>query len=136
MKNTFKTVKYCYFFFHSQLTRLIQNEQNATISKHCTNSAEYTRTTSGTIFSAVVWISGGQVIFFITNLVHTFRSFHNTQICFISDQSRSKWFMILRKSWGTFYCYNLSVHFIFRRNISLLTDSVALINNLVSFSLE
>ena len=33
------------------------------ISKLFTKPAEYTRTTSGTIFSANVWISGGQVIF-------------------------------------------------------------------------
>ena len=35
------------------LIELIQNEQNTVISFHFTNPAEYTRTTSGTIFSAV-----------------------------------------------------------------------------------
>ena len=55
-----KTVnKYCYFFFESQLTGLIQNEQNNAISNYLTKSAEYTRNntlykTSGTIFSADV----------------------------------------------------------------------------------
>ena len=63
MKNTIKPVKYCYSFFNSQLTGLIQNEQYTAISKHFTKSAEYTRTTSGTIFSADVKISGSQVIF-------------------------------------------------------------------------
>ena len=45
------------------MTGLIQNEQNTAVSKHFIKSAEYTRTTCGTIFSANVWISGGQVIF-------------------------------------------------------------------------
>ena len=65
MKSTFKTVKILlFFFFGSQLlTGLIQNEQNTAISKHFTKPAEYTRTISGIIFSADVWISGGQVIF-------------------------------------------------------------------------
>ena len=38
-------------------------EQNTAISKHFTKPADYFRTTSGTIFSADVLISGGQVIF-------------------------------------------------------------------------
>ena len=33
------------------------------LSKYFTKSAEYTSTTSGTIFSVDVWISGSQVIF-------------------------------------------------------------------------
>ena len=37
--------------------------QDTAISKHFTKSAEYSRTTSGTIFSADVGICGGQVIF-------------------------------------------------------------------------
>ena len=48
-----------------QLNGLIQNEQNTEISKHFTKSAEYTRTTSGTIFSTGVRLSGGQVFFSI-----------------------------------------------------------------------
>ena len=45
------------------MTALIQNEQNTAISKHFTKPAEYIRKTSGTIFSADVQISGGQMIF-------------------------------------------------------------------------
>ena len=60
LKNKFKAVKILYFFFDSQLTGQIQN---TAISKHFTKPIVYTRTTSGTIFSADVWISGGQVIF-------------------------------------------------------------------------
>ena len=45
------------------MTGLIQNEQNTGISNHFTKFVEHTRTASGTIFSADVWISGGQVIF-------------------------------------------------------------------------
>ena len=40
-----------------------QNKQNTAISKRFTKPAEYTRTTSGAIFIAYVWICGGQVIF-------------------------------------------------------------------------
>ena len=58
-----KQYKYCYSFIDSQLTGLIQYEQNTAISRHLNKPAEVTRTTSGTIFSADVWISGGQVIF-------------------------------------------------------------------------
>ena len=48
------------------MTGLIQNEQNTKM--YCIIKAFYkthgvTSTTSGTIFSADVWISGGQVIF-------------------------------------------------------------------------
>ena len=42
------------FLFDSQLTRLIQNEQNTAISEHFTTPAENIRTASGTIFSADV----------------------------------------------------------------------------------
>ena len=52
MKNKFKPVKYCYFF----LDRLIQNEQNTALSNHFIKPAEYTCTTSGTIYSADVQI--------------------------------------------------------------------------------
>ena len=55
LKNTFKPLKYCY---------------NAAISKHFTTPTVYNCTTSGTIVSAELWISG-----FNTNLVHTLRSF-------------------------------------------------------------
>ena len=81
-----KTVKYCYFFSDSKLTELTQNDQNTAISKHFTKSAEDTDTTSGTIFSADVWISGRQVIFFlITNLAHT------PSEAFASKQKIIKW---------------------------------------------
>ena len=66
--------KYCYFFFDSKLTGMIQNEQNTAISKQFTKPAEYTHTTSGTILCADVWISGSQVTS-LQNLVYTFRSF-------------------------------------------------------------
>ena len=46
-----------YFWFNSQLTGLIQNK-----TKYC-NINLYTHTTSGTIFSANVLLSGSQVIF-------------------------------------------------------------------------
>ena len=73
----FKLVKILLFFlFDSQLTGLIQNfkiKQNSAISKHFTkphcvhsyNQWNYFQcgTTSGTIFSADVWINGGQVNF-------------------------------------------------------------------------
>ena len=42
------------------MTGLIQSEQNTELSKHFTIPAENTCTTSGTIFSADVWISGGR----------------------------------------------------------------------------
>ena len=46
------------------LTGLIQNKtKNTAISKHFTKPTVYTHITSGTIFSADVWINGGQVIF-------------------------------------------------------------------------
>ena len=51
------------FFFDLKLTGLIQNEQNTAILKHFTKRAQYIHTTSGTIFSADVYISGDQVIF-------------------------------------------------------------------------
>ena len=51
LKNTFKTVKYCYFFLDSQLNRQIQIEQNTVLSKDFTKPAEYTSTTSE-LFSA------------------------------------------------------------------------------------
>ena len=55
LKNKYTTVKILLFFFlHSQLTGLIQNEQNTAISKHFTKPIEDTETTSGTIFSADV----------------------------------------------------------------------------------
>ena len=41
----------------------IPNEQNTAISKHFTKLAEYTHTTSRTIFIADLWISCSQVIF-------------------------------------------------------------------------
>ena len=48
------------------MTKQIQNEQNIAISKHLTKSAEYTRTTSGALFSANVWISGGEFFHYKT----------------------------------------------------------------------
>ena len=77
LKNNLNQKNIAIFFFDSQLTGLIQN--NTAISKHFTKSTVYDppvydRTTSGTIFSADVWINGGQLIFSIQNLVHTFRS--------------------------------------------------------------
>ena len=58
-QNAHVPVKYYYFFFDSQLTGLIQNK-----TKYCHIKAFYkTRTTSGTIFSADLLISGGHVIF-------------------------------------------------------------------------
>ena len=38
-------------------------KQNTTISKHFTKPTVYTHTTTGTIFSADVWINDGQMIF-------------------------------------------------------------------------
>ena len=62
LKNTFNQVKIL-LFFHSQLTGLIQNKAKYynIISKHFTEPMVYTRTTSGAIFSADVWIKGGEV---------------------------------------------------------------------------
>ena len=54
LKNKFATVKFLVFFFDLQLTKLIQNEQNTSISKHITRLMEYIHTTTGTIFSADV----------------------------------------------------------------------------------
>ena len=62
-KNTFKPVKYCYFFFDSQLTELIQNKTKYCNIKAFYKPMVYTHTTSGNIFSANVWISGSEVIF-------------------------------------------------------------------------
>ena len=47
------------FSLGSQMTGLIQNEQNIVISKHFTKPEECTRTTSGTIFKAEIWIRDG-----------------------------------------------------------------------------
>ena len=59
LKNTFKPAKFCYFYWPD----CFKIKQNTAISKHFTQSIVYTRTTNGTIFSADVWISGGQVSF-------------------------------------------------------------------------
>ena len=65
----------CYFFFDSQLTGLIQNEKNTAISKHFTKPADYTRTTTESIFGADAWINGGQVSFCYKTLCIAFASF-------------------------------------------------------------
>ena len=64
LKNTFKTSKNIVIF------SLIYNwpdwfkiKQNTAISKHFTKPTVYTRTSSGTIFSADVWINDSQVFF-------------------------------------------------------------------------
>ena len=51
------------FFFDSQITGLIQNEQNILQYLSISQNPRSICTTSGTIFSADVLIGGGQVIF-------------------------------------------------------------------------
>ena len=65
LKNTFKPVKYCYFFclIYNSSECFKMNKILQYISKHFTKPAQCICTTSGTIFRADVWINGGQVIF-------------------------------------------------------------------------
>ena len=54
---------YCYISLIHNWPDYFKLNQNTAISKHFTQPTGYTRTSSGTIFRANVWISGGQVIF-------------------------------------------------------------------------
>ena len=78
------------------MTGLIQNEheheqKNATskqFTKKPQKTAEYTRTTNGAIFSADVYISGGQVIFHYKTWCITFQSFLKIKV--LRDLSEAK----------------------------------------------
>ena len=60
----FKPIKILLFFLWFTIDRTDSKiTQNSAISKHFTKPTVYIRTTSGTIFSADVCISGGHVIF-------------------------------------------------------------------------
>ena len=87
LKNAFKPLKYCYFFFEDWFK--IKTKYCNIIAFYKTHGVYLY--TSGTIFSADVWINGGQVIFSIQTWCIPLESFASKNELLIKTHLDATW---------------------------------------------